>query len=66
MEQMFTLSKYQKEKLAAWVRSLPPANIGASGGRLSYTFTPTALGTIVNVKDDCTSACIDLTDYDSW
>ena len=38
---------------------------GAIGGRLTYCFTPTGLGTIIKVKCVCGSA-IDLTNYETW
>lgn len=37
---------------------------GAIGGRLTYSFTPTGLGTVVKVKCACGEE-IDLTDY-NW
>lgn len=39
---------------------------GAIGGSLSYTFTPTSLGTITTVKSSFTGEKIDLTDYSFW
>lgn len=37
----------------------------AIGGKLSYTFTPTGLGQIININ--CVCGCIlDLTDFDNW
>ena len=39
---------------------------GAIGGRLTYSFTPTGLGTIVVVKCGLTDEELDLTEYDLW
>jgi len=38
---------------------------GAIGGRLTYSFTPTGLGTVVVVMCAC-GAKLDLTDVDNW
>lgn len=37
----------------------------AIGGAFSFTFTPTGIGTGVDVKCVCGETC-DLTDYNSW
>ena len=42
---------------------LPPG--GAIGGRMTYSFTPTTLGTVTKVKCSCGEER-DLTDYDGW
>jgi len=39
---------------------------GATGGVLTYSFTPTSLGVIAKVCHGWTEAEIDLTDYESW
>lgn len=39
---------------------------GAIGGGLTYSFTPTSLGTVVVVKEMITGEEINLTDFDSW
>jgi hypothetical protein len=39
---------------------------GAIGGHLTYSFTPTSIGTIVVVENNVTKEKIDLTDYDLW
>lgn len=39
---------------------------GAIGGELTYSFTPTSLGTVVKVTNGLTNETLDLTDYDSW
>lgn len=39
---------------------------GAIGGNLTYSFTPTSIGVIVNIKHGNTGQDIDLTEYDLW
>ena len=39
---------------------------GASGGNLTFSFTPTGLGTVCKVTESITGEVIDLTDYDNW
>jgi hypothetical protein len=39
---------------------------GAIGGGLTYSFTPTALGTIVKVTHNYTNETLDVTDYAEW
>lgn len=42
-----------------------PMKRGAIGGRLTYCFTPTSLGTIASVKCACGEE-ITLTDFSEW
>jgi len=42
-----------------------PMKCGAIGGRLTYCFTPTALGLVIKVKCGCGEEK-DVSDYDSW
>ena len=39
---------------------------GAIGGGLKYSFTPTGIGTIVEVTNTILDETLDLTDYDGW
>jgi hypothetical protein len=39
---------------------------GAIGGALTYSFTPTGLGTVVKVTEGFSNQTIDLTDYEDW
>lgn len=39
---------------------------GAIGGSLTYSFTPTSLGTVVKVTDGFTNKTIDLSNYEDW
>ena len=40
-------------------------NTGAIGGKITFSFTPTDLGTVVKVKCACGFE-VDLTDYEDW
>ena len=39
---------------------------GAIGGGLKYSFTPTGIGTIVEVTNTMLNETVNLTDYDEW
>lgn len=39
---------------------------GAIGGALTYSFTPTSIGTVEKVFHSGTKQELDVTDYDSW
>jgi hypothetical protein len=62
----FRIDLTQKEQAHAFRqehKALHGAPYGASGGRYTYSFTPTGLGTVVKlVCNDCHAEC-DLTDY---
>jgi hypothetical protein len=70
----FELDENQQLKINAWQVELDSALLnegkttetGAIGGRFTYSFTPTSLGTIVKVHDELTKQELDLTDYDCW
>lgn len=42
------------------------AYYGAIGGELTYSFSPTSIGTVLVVKHSVTGEEINLTDYGSW
>jgi hypothetical protein len=63
---MFQLSDEERAKIQKWVDELPPGPTGATGGRLTYLFTPTTIGTVVVVRDNWSKLEIDVTDYESW
>lgn len=64
---MFSLDKDELKKLREWQKGHDQTvYTGAIGGRYTYSFTPTSLGTIAKVKDAVTKTEIDLTDYLSW
>lgn len=57
-----------KEWLAEHDKTCPfadPSKQGAIGGRLTYEFTPTALGLVTKVKCACKEE-VDLTKYEEW
>ena len=62
----FSLDEEQLEKLNKWILGLPKAYEGAIGGRLTYSFTNTSLGTVTTVTDCISGETIDLSDYDMW
>jgi hypothetical protein len=79
---MFKLDDKQIAKLTQWsneqdrkvielqkgtdVEHPGEAYYGCSGGALTYMFTPTNLGLVVEVKNNMTDEVINLTDYDEW
>lgn len=66
---MFTLNEEQITKIDDWTKTLNPpigAYCGAIGGRFTYQFTPTSLGTVVKVIDNLSKEFLDLSDYDQW
>jgi len=61
----FELDEDEIKKLEAWnkkLKKLPPATIG---GGYTFMFTPTGLGTVVEVER-ADGKKINLTDYDKW
>ena len=72
---MFKLSDADWAKVAEWKATLPfPKGVredgfpvgGAIGGRWTYQFTPTSLGTVVKVIDGISKEVLDLSDYEDW
>lgn len=63
---MFTLNKEQSAKLNAWCEKHKDLPSGAIGGRYTFHFTNTSIGTVIKVTDNCTKEEIDLSDYESW
>ncbi len=66
---MFDLSEKQKETIIKWKMSRNCLlGQGASGGRWTYSFTPTSLGLVINVIDNLIKEdnILDLTDYENW
>ena len=62
----FTLDALQNETIQNWMRDhdCPITNVGAIGGRFTFSFTPTSIGTVEKVQCACGEE-IDVTDY-NW
>lgn len=72
MPQIFSYSPKEAEKIRLWLEdhdgTCPYAKRnaqGAAGGRLTFAFTPTGIGTAIEVICAC-GAKENITDYDSW
>lgn len=65
----FFIDESETVKLNTWIldhnNECSIVNEGATGGKFTYHFTPTSLGTITKVSCAC-GKNIDLTDYKSW
>ncbi len=44
----------------------PSPYYGAIGGGYEYSFVPTSLGVVINVKNVVSGDIIDLSEYDKW
>lgn len=60
------LTEAQYLKYREWMDSRPVKAEGATGGRITYQITPTTLGTVIKVIDNCTQDSLDLTEYEHW
>ena len=60
----FNLSPEDIVKFSDWRGTLPKAETGACGGRYTFSFTPTSIGTVVKIEDGISGEVLDLTDYD--
>ncbi|GMQ95321.1 MAG: hypothetical protein BMS9Abin13_434 [Patescibacteria group bacterium] len=68
----FSFGEKEKNKLSDWLKEhnktcsfADIGNQGAIGGRISYIFTPTGIGCVVEVKCACGEK-VDITDYGDW
>ncbi len=60
----FELTKAQTQQYNDWVNHCDtPA--GTIGGRISFVFTPTGLGTCIEIQCICGEK-LNVTEYDSW
>jgi hypothetical protein len=65
-DKILAFKKEQDEKwIAARGADKGPFHFGAIGGSMTYSFTPTTLGTILKVTH-CTGAELDVTNYNEW
>jgi len=63
----FELEPEQAKKISDWAynHNCPITYEGASGGKITYQFTPTSLGQVEKGVCSCGAEC-DVTDYDEW
>lgn len=68
MKFSFTLNTAQAKKLNAWQKKHrhPRAPQTAIGGKLTYSFTPTGVGVVMEVTCACCGKTLDFSDYDAW
>jgi hypothetical protein len=70
----FELDADQEKAFQAWERANneelaaqgTSTYTGALGGRFTFSFSHTSLGTVVKVRDDLTKTELDLSDYENW
>lgn len=65
----FCLTEEDKKKYNTWLKehnkTCPIAYEGAIGGKITFQFTPTSLGTVTVVICGCGKK-LNLTDYEGW
>lgn len=71
---VFSTYKEQDQEASEWIAKHDLTHIpsgstrrptGAIGGAYTWEFTPTSLGTVVNVRCACGEK-LDVSDYDNW
>lgn len=62
----FAINAEQQKKIEDWIATHKKVGTGALGGRYTYSFTATSLGTIIEVEDIITDTRLDVTDYEDW
>ncbi len=69
---MFYLNDEEYKKMGVWLQDHDkvcqyalPENSGAIGGRITFCFTPTSLGTTIQIRCAC-GGTANLTDYSDW
>jgi hypothetical protein len=62
---VFNLTEQQKAAVSEFT-NVPAEYCGAIGGRYTFSFTPTAIGMVVEITDNVLKRQLDITDYDSW
>lgn len=71
---MFTIPENQIKKLEKWMKEQDQKafqidiehHYGAIGGGYSYTFTPTSIGTFIEVRNVVTGEKIDVSDSENF
>jgi len=69
MAKVFEVTDKEHEAAKAWMKEqkeLRGADVGTIGDRWSWRFTPTAIGTAVEIIDNATSESCNLTDFSEW
>lgn len=69
MSKNFNLDKNQQKLADDWIKTQltqKPKYSGAIGGRFTFSFTPTNLGTIIKIEDNQSKETLDITDYSTW
>lgn len=62
----FELTENELKKIENFIKKGKNECAGAIGGRYTYSFTPTTLGTIVIITDNLQKRELNVTDYDCW
>ena len=64
----FTITPDILKKINEWKKTLKDQDNhgGAIGGRFTYSFTVTSIGTVIKVFDNVTGEEKDFTDYSDW
>lgn len=70
----YPIAKCEAAAISEWLEELQPeidaklkgGSYGVTGGNLSYTFTPTSLGTILTVKEAVTGKELNVSDAVNW
>jgi hypothetical protein len=64
----FKLDSDEIKKFEKWRKKQMKKNpsMPTAGERWTFCFTPTGLGTVVEVHDGATNKSINLTDFDKW
>ena len=64
----FELDETETQKFEDWKKKQKEKDphIPTAGERWTFMFTPTGLGTVVEVKDNLLKEKIDLTDWENW
>lgn len=67
-DERFVLEEWQTKSFEKWKKKQlkKDPSMPAAGERWTFMFTPTGIGTVVKVKDDCTDEELDLTDWENW
>lgn len=60
------MSSEELEIYMDWRERQKCIDSGAIGGEETFHFTPTSIGLVIEVTNNCTGETIDVTDYKSW